>query len=70
MADGSDAVVPFENTKDDENELEEGSDSVQGRLKKQGKYSTKWYHCSAKLEKDCFVYKRDDKVILKIFYLF
>ena len=52
----------------------DGSDSstatsviLEGHLKKQGKFSTKWYHCFAKLEKDCFVYKRNDKVIYNLF---
>lgn len=46
---------------------ESHSDFITGRLKKKGKYSTKWYRCTVKLEKDCFVYKRDDKVCSLIF---
>ena len=48
----------------------EKKNTLEGHLKKQGKFSTKWYHCFAKLEKDCFVYKRHDKVKITGIHIF
>jgi len=58
MADGEDSNF----TRDVKSSNETANETFKGPLKKQGKYSTKWYHCYATLEKECFVYKREDKV--------
>lgn len=58
MAESGGGEIVFKDNSGEESH----SDFIVGRLKKKGRYSTKWYSCTAKLEKDCFVYKRDDKV--------
>ena len=48
--------------------VEDVVDSTQltkeGKLHKKGKYSSKWHSCSVKLEKECFVYKKTNKVAI------
>lgn len=61
-------VVDIEGKENTTTSSSEEKNILEGHLKKQGKFSTKWYHCFAKLEKDCFVYKRHDKVKIKIYF--
>lgn len=62
MADADVGNLRKESNEVETNKVAKENFILEGTLKKQGKFSTKWYHCFAKLEKDCFVYKRHDKV--------
>ena len=46
------------------------TDGIEGRLQKKGKFSSNWYDCYAKIEKDSFVYQKLGKKVKANFLSF